>query len=39
MMIIYIAGLQTVPEDLLEAARIDGANRWQILLEGHHPQR
>ena len=26
MMIIYIAGLQNVPEDLLEAAAIDGAN-------------
>lgn len=31
MMIIYIAGLQTVPEDMLEAARIDGANSAQIL--------
>ena len=31
MMIIYIAGLQSVPEDMLEAARIDGANNWQIL--------
>lgn len=31
MMIIYIAGLQAVPEDMLEAARIDGANRWQTL--------
>ena len=31
MMIIYIAGLQAVPEDMLEAARIDGANRWQQL--------
>ena len=29
MMIIYIAGLQAVPEDILEAARIDGANAWQ----------
>jgi len=25
MMIIYVAGLQSVPEDMLEAARIDGA--------------
>lgn len=32
MMIIYIAGLQSVPEDLIEAARIDGANRWQTLI-------
>ena len=31
MMIIYIAGLQAVPEDMLEAAKIDGANRWQTL--------
>ncbi len=31
MMIIYIAGLQAVPEDILEAARIDGASAWQTL--------
>jgi len=31
MMIIYIAGLQNVPGDLIEAARIDGANKWQTL--------
>ena len=31
MMIIYIAGLQAVPEDMLEAARIDGANGFQTL--------
>ena len=31
MMIIYIAGLQAVPEDMLEAARIDGATRSQTL--------
>ena len=29
--IIYIAGLQAVPEDMLEAAKIDGASRWQTL--------
>lgn len=31
MMIIYIAGLQGIPEDMLEAAKIDGANKWQTL--------
>ena len=31
MMIIYIAGLQSIPGDYLEAARIDGANDRQIL--------
>lgn len=31
MMIIYIAGLQSVPEDMVEAAKIDGANGWHIL--------
>ena len=31
MMIIYIAGLQAVPDDMLEAAKIDGANGWQTL--------
>ncbi len=31
MMIIYIAGLQAVPEDMLEAAKIDGASRRQTL--------
>ena len=31
MMIIYIAGLQSIPSELLEAARIDGANVWQTL--------
>lgn len=31
MMIIYIAGIQNVPGDLVEAAKIDGATNWQIL--------
>lgn len=31
MMIIYIAGLQSVPTDMLEAAKIDGANGWHTL--------
>ncbi|MCI8593155.1 MAG: sugar ABC transporter permease [Lachnospiraceae bacterium] len=31
MMIIYIAGLQNVSDDLIEAAEIDGAGKWDIL--------
>ncbi len=31
MMIIYVAGLQNVPTEYLEAAKIDGAGAWQIL--------
>ena len=33
MMIIYIAGLQNIPEDVLEAARVDGANSIQTLIK------
>ena len=31
MMVIYIAGLQNIPEDLSEAAAIDGASKLQTL--------
>lgn len=31
MMIIYIAGIQNIPGELIEAAQIDGANKKQIL--------
>lgn len=31
MMIIYVAGLQNVPGELIEAAKIDGATGWQVL--------
>jgi len=30
-LVLYIAGLQTVPASLMEAARIDGAGRWRTL--------
>ena len=33
MMIIYIAGLQNVPTELIEAAKIDGATSWQTLIK------
>jgi multiple sugar transport system permease protein len=29
MMVIFLAGLQTIPKDLYEAAEVDGANAWQ----------
>lgn len=31
MMVIYIAGIQNVPVELIESAKIDGANQLQIL--------
>ncbi len=29
--VLYLAGLQTVPESLLEAAKLDGASAWQTF--------
>lgn len=29
--IIYLAGLQTVPQEMLEAGRIDGAGKWKLF--------
>jgi ABC-type sugar transport system permease subunit len=29
-MILYIAGIQEIPEELYESANLEGANRWQI---------
>lgn len=31
MMIIYVAGIQNVPKDVIEVAKIDGASRFQVL--------
>ena len=31
--LIYLAAMQAVPEDLYEAAAIDGANRWQQFIK------
>jgi raffinose/stachyose/melibiose transport system permease protein len=31
MMIIYIAGIQNIPGELVEAARVDGANKFHML--------
>jgi ABC-type sugar transport system permease subunit len=30
-MVIYLAGLQTIPDAVREAARLDGASRWQTF--------
>jgi raffinose/stachyose/melibiose transport system permease protein len=30
-MMIFLAGLQTIPTEMYEAARIDGANTWQVF--------
>lgn len=32
-MMIFISGLQTIPEELYEAARIDGASSWRVFKE------
>ncbi|MBP6796966.1 MAG: sugar ABC transporter permease [Luteimonas sp.] len=37
-MVIFLAGLQAIPQDLYEAARIDGASRWRQLLHITLPQ-
>lgn len=31
-MVLYLAGLQNIPADLYEAARVDGAGRWKVLV-------
>lgn len=30
-MVLYLAGLQSIPESLYEAAKLDGANRWSLF--------
>lgn len=30
-MIIFMAGIKAIPEDLFEAARVDGASKWQVF--------
>lgn len=33
LMIIFLAGLQGVPGDIIEAAKVDGANAWQRFMK------
>lgn len=37
IMIIYITGIQGIPEEVLEAAQVDGAGFWQTLLKIKFP--
>jgi ABC-type sugar transport system permease subunit len=30
-MVVFLAGLQSIPSDLYEAARVDGSNGWQVF--------
>lgn len=30
-MVLFLAGLQTIPQDFVDAARIDGANPWRVF--------
>ena len=37
IMIIYINGIQSLPEDVIEAAKVDGAGYWQALFHIKFP--
>jgi multiple sugar transport system permease protein len=37
-MVIFLAGLQEIPDSLYEAAQIDGANKWQQFTNVTLPQ-
>jgi multiple sugar transport system permease protein len=30
-MLLFMTGMQTIPDDIMEAARVDGAGRWRLL--------
>ncbi|MEV6303413.1 sugar ABC transporter permease [Actinoplanes sp. NPDC051861] len=36
-MLIYLAGLKTIPVDVIEAARVDGASRWRSFWSVRFP--
>ena len=35
--VVFYAGLQTVPQDTVESAKIDGANRWEVTATSSCP--
>jgi ABC-type sugar transport system permease subunit len=37
-MVVFHSALQSVPQDLYDAARVDGANRWQIFWSVERPE-
>jgi glucose/mannose transport system permease protein len=37
-MAMYLAGLRAIPEEIREAARVDGANEWQVFRKVILPQ-
>ncbi len=37
-MVIFLAGMQTIPAELTEAAQVDGADRWQLFKNITWPQ-
>lgn len=34
-MIIYINGIQAIPEDVIEASKVDGAGFWHTLSDNY----
>lgn len=37
-MVVYLAGLQTIQDELYEAAEIDGASKWRVFYDITRPQ-
>lgn len=33
MMLMFLAGIQSIPESLYESAAVEGANKWQIIMK------
>ena len=37
-LVMFLAGLQSIPPSIIEAARMDGAGRWRLLIDMRLPQ-